>query len=72
MVSAADTGFAKRENDRQVPINDKYIINVLQAHSYECGIVGAFNADQGGQWFVYNPNIPEGKAGAVTSESLLS
>ena len=55
-----------------VPINDKYIINVLQAHSYECGIVGAFNADQGGQWFVYNPNIPEGKAGAVTSESLLS
>ena len=71
-VSADDTGAAKRENDRLVGINDKYIINVLQAHSYECGVVSAFNADQGGQWLVYQPNIPEGFASSeVTSESLM-
>ncbi|KAL7538869.1 hypothetical protein ACHAXR_008838 [Thalassiosira sp. AJA248-18] len=64
VVSAEDTGVAKRENDRQVGINDKYIVNVLQAHSYQCGVIGAFNTDQGGQWFVYQPNIPKGKAGA--------
>lgn len=69
-VSAEDAGAAKRESDRQVGINDKYIINVLQAHSYECGVVSAFNVDQGGQWMVYQPDIPEGKAGAVTSENL--
>ena len=71
IVSSADTGVAKRATDREVGINDKYIVNVLQAHSLECGVVGAFNADQGGQWMIYKPDIPEGKAeaAAVTSET---
>ena len=73
IVSAADTGVAKRENDRLTGINDKYIINVLQAHSFECGVIGAFNLDQGGQWFVYKPDIPEGKAaaGVVVSDTVV-
>ena len=30
----------------------------LQAGDYSCGVIGAFAADRGGQWLLYQPNIP--------------
>lgn len=56
-MSAADTGVVYLANDRQVGINDKYIVTVLQAHSLMCGVIGSFNADEGAQWVVYKPDI---------------
>jgi len=30
----------------------------LQASNFACGVIGAFQADRGGQWLVYKPNLP--------------
>jgi hypothetical protein len=57
-MSAADTGAAKLSNNAMVGINDKYVLVALQAQDLNCGVVGAFQADRGGQWLLYQPNIP--------------
>lgn len=58
VVSASDTGSAKREAEAMVDINDKYIIVNLQAHNLACGIIDNFDGDRGGQWLLYKPDIP--------------
>lgn len=57
-LAASDTGAEKRANDRLVPINEKSIVMVLQAGKWSCGVIGAFATDRGGQWLLYQPNIP--------------
>ena len=57
-MSAADTGAAKLKNQAMVDINDKYILVGLQAGNLACGVIEAFQADRGGQWLLYQPNIP--------------
>ena len=36
----------------------RYVIMTLQAGDWACGVLGAFAADRGGQWLLYQPNIP--------------
>ena len=57
-MSAADTGASKLANNRMVDINDKYILVGLQAGNLACGVIGAFQADRGGQWLLYQPALP--------------
>lgn len=57
-LSAFDTGYEKRKHDRLVSINEKYIIVGLQAHNLACGVIKWFAADRGGQWLLYQPDIP--------------
>lgn len=45
-VSVDDTGKAKRDADWKVPINDKLIVIVLQAHQLHCGLIESFQADR--------------------------
>jgi len=58
IMSASDEGTAKRANDAAVPINEKNILVGLQAGNYNCGVIQAFQSDRGGQWLIYQPNIP--------------
>jgi hypothetical protein len=58
MLSASDEGHHKRKQGKKVNINDKTIIIGLQAHNMYCGVIEAFQADRGGQWLLYNPQIP--------------
>lgn len=58
VMSATDNGQVKRASDRQVAINDKLIYVGLQAASMACGVIEAFQADRGGQWLVYQPELP--------------
>ena len=67
-MSASDTGAAKHENNALVEINDKYVLVGLQAGNLACGVIGAFQADRGGQWLLYQPNIPTDAATAVSRE----
>lgn len=59
IMSSSDDGFAKRQADAAVAINDKNIVLVLQAHSQNGGILSAFQLDRGGQLYLLQPNIPE-------------
>ena len=57
-MSSSDTGAAKLLNQKLVDINDKYILVGLQAGNLACGVIEAFQADRGGQWLLYKPDIP--------------
>jgi hypothetical protein len=55
VLSAADTGAAKRAADRLLDINDKMIIVNLQAPSQSSGYFEAFQLDRGGQIYMLQP-----------------
>jgi hypothetical protein len=55
VLSASDTGAAKRAADRLVDINDKQIMVNLQAHSQNSGVLEVFQLDRGGQIFMIQP-----------------
>lgn len=55
VVSASETGAAKRAADRMVDINDKQIMVNLQAHSQNSGLIEAFQLDRGGQIYMIQP-----------------
>jgi hypothetical protein len=55
VLSAADTGAAKRAADRLLDINDKMIIVNLQASSQSSGYFEAFQLDRGGQIYMLQP-----------------
>jgi hypothetical protein len=57
-LAAGEEGYKKRANDAKVAINDKMILVGLQAHNNDCGIIAAFQSNEGGQWLVYQPDIP--------------
>jgi hypothetical protein len=57
VVPAMD-GYAKRQADMTVPINEKTIVFGLQAHTITSGVVGAFRGDRGGQNYLMRPNLP--------------
>ncbi|KAG7369578.1 hypothetical protein IV203_027324 [Nitzschia inconspicua] len=59
VLSASDDGFAKRQADASVAINDKDILLVLQAHTQSSGILSAFQLDRGGQIYQLKPKLPE-------------
>jgi len=69
VMTAQDTGAAKLANNAQVDINDKQILVNLQAGNLACGVIGAFQADRGGQWLMYQPNIPTVAAGEEAAVS---
>jgi hypothetical protein len=58
MISASDSGKAKRDADAMTPINEKKIFLSLQSQNYDGGINEAFKTDRGGQWLMYQPNVP--------------
>jgi hypothetical protein len=58
-LKASDNGYQKRKNDARVSINDKYIMLGLQAHHMRAGVIDTFNADRGGHWLCYQPDIPQ-------------
>lgn len=58
VVRASDTGKAKRDADAMTPINEKKVYLSLQSHNMDGGINEAFKSDRGGQWLMYQPNIP--------------
>lgn len=57
-LSANDTSMMKRKNDMMTSINDKVILLGLQSHNMACGVIKYFGADRGGQWLLYQPDIP--------------
>lgn len=57
-MMASDTGAVKIAQNAMVGINDKYILVGLQAGNLACGVIGAFQADRGGQWLLYQPELP--------------
>jgi hypothetical protein len=57
-MSATDEGSVKRAQDALVNINDKQILVGLQSGNLYDGVIGSFQADRGGQWLMYQPNIP--------------
>jgi hypothetical protein len=59
VLSASDSGLEKRQADASVPINEKNILFVLQAHSQNGGILSAFQLDRGGQIYLLRPKLPE-------------
>ena len=61
MLSADDTGAAKREADRSVDVNDKTIMVNVQAHTQVGGVFSAFQLDRGGQIYLYTPDLPIAK-----------
>ncbi|KAL7577324.1 hypothetical protein ACA910_002062 [Epithemia clementina (nom. ined.)] len=58
LMSASDTGFAKRAADRSVDVNDKTLLIDVQAHDMTEGVISDLQNDRGGQWYAYRPNIP--------------
>ena len=58
VVSASDAGYKKRAAEATVSTNDKYLVFGLQAHNLDGGIIQAFGADRGGQWLLFQPNVP--------------
>lgn len=48
-------GYARRQADATVAIEDKYIAVGLQHHSASKGVIDAFNLDRGGQVYIYQP-----------------
>jgi hypothetical protein len=71
MLSADDTGAAKRAADRSVGINDKTIMVNVQAHTQAGGVFSAFQLDRGGQIYLYTPDLPIAKD-LTTPDSLVS
>jgi len=58
-VIPAGSGYAKRMAEHEISINDKQIILNLQAHNLEnFGAITAFQADRGGQIYMWKPDIP--------------
>lgn len=52
-----DPGYKKIEAEKKVAMNDKDIILILQAHNMFAGQFDFFNADRGGQWLLYRPDV---------------
>lgn len=52
-------GTGKQDVNEMVTLNDSLFLGVVQQRSESGGPVNAFRADQGGQIFVFSPNIPE-------------
>jgi len=50
-------GFLKRQAEQIVPINEKLLVIGLQSHNLEAGVVRAFQADRGGQMYIYQPDL---------------
>lgn len=48
-------GYARRQADATVAIEDKYIVVGLQHHSASKGVISDFNLDRGGQVYIYQP-----------------
>jgi hypothetical protein len=57
-VSSSDAGYKKREEEKKVLTNDKYILINVQAHNMNDRIVVHFGADVGGQVMIYRPSLP--------------
>lgn len=57
-VGADDAGYSVRAANRATPINEKTILLGLQAHNLNSGIIADMQADRGGQWYAYRPDIP--------------
>ena len=49
-------GYARRQADATVAIEDKYIAVGLQHHSASRGVISDFNLDRGGQVYIYKPD----------------
>jgi len=58
IVKAKDRGHVKRQTDALVSINDHYILKGLQAHNYRAGPIASNGLDRGGQWMIYEPELP--------------
>jgi len=56
LISPGD-GFSKRQAEMMVPINEKLLVVGLQAHNLVAGAIRAFQADRGGQLYIYQPNV---------------
>ena len=59
-------GYARRQADATVAIEDKYIAVGLQHHSATTGVISDFNLDRGGQVYIYKPNDLEWTPAAPT------
>ena len=57
VINAGD-GYAKRQADKAVAINDKIIAFGLQAHNFNSGIMETYKGDRGGAVLAYQPNLP--------------
>mgnify|MGYP003684246873 CR=1 FL=1 len=57
MIQAGD-GYAKRQAEKSMPINEKLIVFGLQAHSLSGGVIAAFRGDRGGQNYIMRPKLP--------------
>lgn len=62
VLKASDPGWRKNKMAGRIKMNQKTILVNLQASSMSTGTIGFFQADRGGQWLAYRPNIPEFKA----------
>lgn len=58
VLKAEDIGAKMIEEKAKVHINDKYIVLNLQAHNMFAGPFDFFNTDRGGQWLLYQPDVP--------------
>ena len=51
-------GYARRQAETTVPINDKYLAFGLQFGLCDVGLIDAFGLDRGGQIYSFKPNLP--------------
>ena len=59
-LKSHEIGFDMRKEAARVNLEDKYILLGLQGHNMAGGVISAFRGDRGGQWLLYQPNIPPG------------
>ena len=62
-------GYARRQAEATVAIEDKYIAVGLQHHSATKGVISDFNLDRGGQVYIYKPDNLEVTPAASTPAS---
>ncbi|CAK0825224.1 unnamed protein product [Prorocentrum cordatum] len=57
-LSQSAAGHERRAVEATVAMDDKIILIGLQAHNHENeGVIANFNADRGGQWLLWQPNL---------------
>ena len=59
VMDSNDFGYKKNQLAGKIKMNQKTILINLQAGSMEKGLIEFFEADRGGQWLAYKPNVKD-------------
>lgn len=58
-MDSSDFGYTKNQLAGKIKMNQKTILINLQAGSMKKGLIEFFEADRGGQWLAYKPDVKD-------------